>query len=100
MNFILKVIQARLYDSRKKGGRGLINCEECLGTEENSLSWYIVNSSEEMLLSVNKHKIVQNDEAVEPVQYQSKLVGKKRKCMANLSENCRELIGTKHGNRL
>lgn len=34
-NFILKVI--RLYISRKKGGRGLISCEE------NSLIWYIEN---------------------------------------------------------
>ena len=27
---------ARLYVSRKKGGRGLISCEECVRTEETS----------------------------------------------------------------
>ena len=49
---------ARLYASRKKGGRGLIGCIECVRTEENSLNWYIENSNEEMLASVNNHKIM------------------------------------------
>ena len=62
---------ARLYVSRKKGGRGLISCEECVRTEENSLNWYIENSNEEMLANVNNHKIMRNDEAVEPVQYKA-----------------------------
>ena len=39
---------ARLYVSRKKGGRGLISCKECVRTEENSLNLYIENSNEEM----------------------------------------------------
>ena len=60
---------ARLYVSRKKGGRGLISCEQCVGTEVNSLRWYIEKSNEEMLASVNKHQILRNDEAVEPKQY-------------------------------
>ena len=60
---------ARPYVSRKKGGRGLISCEQCVGTEVNSLRWYIENSNEEMLARVNKHQMLQNDEAVEPKQY-------------------------------
>ena len=60
---------ARLYVSRKKGGRGLISCEQCVGTEVNSLRWYIEKSNEEMLASVNKHQILLNDEAAEPKQY-------------------------------
>ena len=62
---------ARLEASRRKGDRGLIRCEECVRTEENSLTWYIENSSEEMLASVNNHKLMRNDEAVEPVQYKA-----------------------------
>ena len=49
---------ARLYVSRKRCGRGLISCEECVRTEESSLSWYIENSNEEILASVNNHKIM------------------------------------------
>ena len=60
---------ARLYVSRKKGGRGLISCQECVRKEVNSLSWYIKKSNEEMLASVNKHQILRNDEAVEPKKY-------------------------------
>ena len=62
---------ARLYVSRKKGGRGLISCKECVRAEENSLNSYIENSNEEMLANVNNHKIMRNDEAVEPVQYKA-----------------------------
>ena len=62
---------ARLYVSRKKGSRGLISCKECVRTEENSVNWYIENSNEEMLANVNNHKIMRNDEAVEPVQYKA-----------------------------
>ena len=29
---------ARIYLSRKKGGRGLISCESCVRREENNLS--------------------------------------------------------------
>ena len=32
-----KIDTDRLYVSRKKGGRGLIGCKECVRTEENSL---------------------------------------------------------------
>ena len=60
---------ARLYVSRTRGGRGLISCKECARTEEISLNWYIENSNEEMLASVNNHKIIRNNEAVEPVQH-------------------------------
>ena len=38
-----KSYTARLYVSRKKGGRGLLSCEECVITEENSLRWHTEN---------------------------------------------------------
>ena len=43
---------SRLYVSRKRGDRALISCEECLRTEENSLSCYIENSNEEMTTNI------------------------------------------------
>ena len=36
----------RLYLPREKGGRGLISCETCIRSEENSLGWYIENAVE------------------------------------------------------
>ena len=30
----------RLYVPRKKGGRGLISCKNCIASEENNLGWY------------------------------------------------------------
>ena len=32
---------ARIYVSRKKGGRGLISCENCNEHEKNNLAWYV-----------------------------------------------------------
>ena len=32
---------ARLYVSRKNGGRGLIGCENSVKSEENDLGWYV-----------------------------------------------------------
>ena len=42
---------ARIYVSRRRGGRGLISCKCCVRGEENSLSWCILNSRE-VLLSI------------------------------------------------
>ena len=35
----------RLYMPREKGGRGLISCERCIRSEENSVGWYVKNSN-------------------------------------------------------
>ena len=40
---------ARIYQSRKKGGRGLVSCESCVRREENNVSWYVRNSEKELL---------------------------------------------------
>ena len=34
---------ARLYVSRKTGGRGLNGCEDSVKSEENVLGWYVKN---------------------------------------------------------
>ena len=48
---------ARIYLSRKKGGRGLISCESCVRREENNLSWYVRNSEKELLRKVGQYLI-------------------------------------------
>ena len=61
---------ARIYVSRKKGGRGLISCEACVCGEENSLSWYVRNSEEVLLRKVGEKGTVKVDEAKDPKEYQ------------------------------
>ena len=42
----------RLYVSREDGGRGLMSCERCVRSEENSLEWYVRNSLDVLLQGV------------------------------------------------
>ena len=44
----------RLYVSRVNGGQGLISCEGCVRSEENSLGWYVKNSLEVLLQGAMK----------------------------------------------
>ena len=60
---------ARIYVSRRRGGRGLISCECCVRGEENSLSWYVLNSREVLLRKVRDSDIVNVAEAIEPNEY-------------------------------
>ena len=48
----------RLYVSRKEEGRGLVNCESTIGSEENILGWYLKNSNENLLQGVIHVKIL------------------------------------------
>ena len=57
---------SRLYVRRKEGGRGLIGIENCVKTEENSLAWYVKNSTEEMLEMVRHHGHLKTEESKEP----------------------------------
>ena len=41
--------EARLYLSRKEGGRGLMSCKSTHRSEENDLGWYLKNSDENLL---------------------------------------------------
>ena len=60
---------ARIYVSRKRGGRGLMSCENCVKGEENNLGWYIKNSREIVLRKVGETSIVNTEEAMEPNEY-------------------------------
>ncbi|CAB4035993.1 Hypothetical predicted protein [Paramuricea clavata] len=51
----------RLYLPREKGGRGLISCEGCIRTEENSLGWYVKNSVEPLLQQVAKAGVIETE---------------------------------------
>ena len=60
---------ARIYVSRKRGGRGLMSCENCVKGEENNLGWYIKNSREIVLRKVGETSIVNTEETMEPNEY-------------------------------
>ena len=60
---------ARIYLSRKKGGRGLISCESCVRREENNLSWHLRNSEKELLRKVGESNVVNISEAVDPKEH-------------------------------
>ena len=59
----------RLYVARKRGGRGLIGCESCVQSEENSLGWYVKNSEELMLKAVKWQGIIHTDVAMKPEEF-------------------------------
>ena len=51
----------RLYIARQRGGRGLQSALETIQSEENSLSWYIKNSQEQLLKEVHEQQEMNND---------------------------------------
>ena len=58
-----------MYLSKKKGGRGLIDCEAYFCWEESNLSWYSRNSQEVLLRKVGELGTVKVDEAKDPKEY-------------------------------
>ena len=42
----------RLYLSKNEGGRGLNSIGDCVRGDENSLGWYVKNSTEELIVSI------------------------------------------------
>ena len=59
----------RIYVPRGKGGRGLISCEGCIRGEENSLGWYIRNSSEYILQVLSESNIIDTETSTEPEEF-------------------------------
>ena len=51
------------------GGIGVISCEGCVTSEENSLGWYIKYSTEQLLVQVRNSKIVDADSSVDKTDY-------------------------------
>ena len=68
---------ARIYVPRKKGGRDLISCENCLRREENKLSWFVRNSEEVLLKKVRDRNVVNISEAVDTKRYKMDEVNEK-----------------------
>ena len=94
---------ARLYVSRKNGGRGLIGCENSVKSEENGLGWYIKNNIEPLLAAVRTSRTITHEETVDPkelrklMKYKEKLNGLQKECMDNLLEIWRTRIRTTQG---
>ena len=59
----------RLYLPRSKGGRGLISCESCIRSEENSVGFYIKNAMEPLLEQVRMSGVIQTEECLPKEQY-------------------------------
>ena len=62
----------RLYVPRKKGGRGLISCKNCIASEENNLGWYVKNKVEPLLIAVKRQGTIKTDDAIEPKGYKTR----------------------------
>ena len=60
---------ARMYVPRKRGGRGLISCEDGVRGEEKNLGWYVGNRNEVLLRKVGQKGTVKTNEAKEPRKY-------------------------------
>ena len=94
---------ARLYVSRKNGGRGLIGCENSVKSEENGLGWYVKNNIEPLLTAVRTSRTITHEETVDPTEFkkikeeQGKIKGLQKECMSNLLEIRKTMILTIHG---
>ena len=62
----------RLYVSRKKGGRGLISCKNCIASEENNLGWYVKNKVEPLLIAVKIQVTIKTDGVIEPKEFKKR----------------------------
>ena len=69
---------ARLYVSRKNGGRGLIGCESSMKSDENGLGWYVKNNIEPLLAAVRTSRTITHEEKVDPKEFK-KIKEKQRK---------------------
>ena len=57
---------ARLYISRKNGGRGLIGYKNSVKNEENGLRWYVKNNIEPLLVAIRTSRTVAQEETADP----------------------------------
>ena len=54
-------------------GRGLIDCKNCVVTEENSLGWYVKNHVEPLLVAVKScNTIPASAESVKPEEFKNR----------------------------
>ena len=95
----------RLYIKRKEGGRGLMSVEHCVREEENSLSFYVANSEENLVKGVSAAGTINTDATLTSGEFKKEIAGRlqqnwlKRKCMNSLLGKCqRMLLKIKLGN--
>ena len=63
---------ARIYLPRKRGGRGLISCEKCIRTEENSIGCYIRDSVEPLLVKVAEAGLIDTETCIAKEEFKRK----------------------------
>ena len=81
---------ARLYVSRKNGGRTLIGCENSVESEENGLEWHVKNNTEPLLVAVRTSRTITHEETVDPKEFK-KTKEEKRK-MNGLQKECMDIL--------
>ena len=84
-------VVARLYVSRKNGGRGLIGCENSVKSEENGLGSYVKNNIEPLLIAVKTRRIIICEERDDLKEFKTiekprKVNRLKKECIKNLLE--------------
>ena len=87
---------ARLYVSRKNGGRGLIGCKNSVKNKENGLGWYVKNNIEPLLVAVRLSRAITIKNPRKLKKNKKQVNGLQKECMANLLEIWRTRIRT-HG---
>jgi len=53
------------------GGWGLISCEGCVRSEENSLGWYVKNSLDVLLQGVRASSVIRSEEIVSKDEFKT-----------------------------
>ena len=61
----------RLYVPRKRGGRGLMGCEDCVRAEENTVAWYIKNAVEPLLLEMRRSGMIKTEDCKDKKHYKT-----------------------------
>ena len=95
----------RLYMKWQGGGRGLIGVERCDKEEENSLGFYVANSSENLIRRVTAAETIRMEGIITSREFKKereqelKKNGMRREYVENLLGKClRKLIRIKRGN--
>ena len=65
----------RLYLARSKCGRGLISCERCVRSEENSLGWCVKNLEEDLPGGVKVTSVIEYEQSVESEEFKKQKEG-------------------------
>ena len=88
---------ARLYVSKKHGGRGLISVEDCINQARLSMKSYVQSSEEELLKAVREEDSGSQETATSFKARRMERNGKKSHCMDSFQERLKTKVMRRHG---